>query len=85
MTFAIGYDIWSEDTIEIPNYPTSTYGGRHFEPQSNDLMLTPYLQNEAENHHRHRAIVWPLAMAILSHVEVRLEAPFVINDGCERV
>ena len=46
------YDIWNEDAIETPNYPTSTnggrdfkplsnyqtptYGGRHFEPQSND-------------------------------------------------
>ena len=32
MKFAVGYDIWSKDTTEIPNYPTSTYGGRHFKP-----------------------------------------------------
>ena len=32
MKFAVGYDIWSKDTTEIPNYPTTTYGGRHFKP-----------------------------------------------------
>ena len=26
------YDMWSEDVIETPNYPTSTNGGRHFKP-----------------------------------------------------
>ena len=40
MTSAARYDIWSEDTIEIPSYPTSTYGGRHFNPQSNDPTST---------------------------------------------
>ena len=30
---AAGYDIWSEDTIEFPNYQTSTHGGRYFKPQ----------------------------------------------------
>ena len=35
MTSTAGYDIWSEDTIEVLNYPTSTYRGRHFKPQSN--------------------------------------------------
>ena len=33
MTSTAGYDIWSEDAAETPNYPTSTYGGRHFKPQ----------------------------------------------------
>ena len=28
------YDIWNEDAIETPNYPTSTNGGRHFKPLS---------------------------------------------------
>ena len=32
MPSAIGYDIWSEDATEAPNYPTSTYVGRHFQP-----------------------------------------------------
>ena len=39
MMSTVGYDIWSEDTTETPNYPTSTYGGRHFKLQdieSND-------------------------------------------------
>ena len=36
MSSATGYDIWSEDATEIPNYPTSIYGGRHFKSQSND-------------------------------------------------
>ena len=36
MTYTTGYDIWSEDTAKIPNYPTSTYGGRHFKPYSNN-------------------------------------------------
>ena len=34
MTSTVGYDIWSEDAIETPNYPISTNGGRHFKPQS---------------------------------------------------
>ena len=33
-------DIWSEDNSEIPNYPTSTYGGRHFKPHSDDPQPT---------------------------------------------
>ena len=32
MMSAVGYDIRSEDTLEIPNYPISTYGGRHSKP-----------------------------------------------------
>ena len=32
MMFTARYDIRSKDTTEIPNYPTSTYGGRHFKP-----------------------------------------------------
>ena len=32
MTSVAGYDIWSEDTVEIPNYPTSTYERRQFKP-----------------------------------------------------
>ena len=35
-----GYDVRSEDTAEIPNYPTSIYEGRHFKPQSNNLTST---------------------------------------------
>ena len=34
MTSIAGYDIWHEDAIETLNYPTSTYEGRHFKPQS---------------------------------------------------
>ena len=37
MTSATGYDIWSEVT-ESTNYPTSINGGRHFKPQSNNLI-----------------------------------------------
>ena len=33
IVFAAGYDIWSEDTIEFPNYQTSTHRGRYFKPQ----------------------------------------------------
>ena len=55
MTSTAGYDIWSEDTTETqnyptstfggrfkpqPNYPTSTNGGRHFKPQSNGPVST---------------------------------------------
>ena len=40
MTSVAGYDRWSEDTIEIPNYLTSIYGGRHIKPQSNDPTST---------------------------------------------
>ena len=39
-TSIIGYDIRSEDTAEIPNYTTSTYGGRHFQPQSDNPTST---------------------------------------------
>ena len=35
MTSTVGYDIWSEEVIETPNYPTSTNKGKHFKPQSN--------------------------------------------------
>ena len=40
MTSIVGYDIWSEDVTETTNYPTPTNGGRHFEPQSNNLTPT---------------------------------------------
>jgi len=36
MTSTTGYNIWSEDTTEILNYPTSTHGGRLFKPQSDN-------------------------------------------------
>ena len=32
ITSTVGYDIWSEDAVETPNYPTSTFGGRFFKP-----------------------------------------------------
>ena len=40
MTFAVGYDIWSEDATETINYPTFINGGRHFKPQSNNSIPT---------------------------------------------
>ena len=40
MTSTVGYDIWSENAIETPNYPTSTNRGRHFKPQSSYLAST---------------------------------------------
>ena len=54
MTFAVGYDIWSEDVTETTNYPTSTNGGRHFKPQASYQTPTygrrhfePHLNNQA--------------------------------------
>ena len=35
MMSIVGYDIWSEDVTETPNYLTSINRGRHFKPQSN--------------------------------------------------
>ena len=32
ITSTAGYEIWSEDVTNTPNYPISTYGGRHFKP-----------------------------------------------------
>ena len=40
MTSTTGYDICSGDTAEIPNYLTSTYGGRYFKPHSNNPTST---------------------------------------------
>ena len=40
MTSTIEYDIWSEDTSEVLNYPTSTYKGRHFKPHSDNPTST---------------------------------------------
>ena len=36
MTSITGYDLWSEDTTKIPNYPIATYEGRQFKPQSDN-------------------------------------------------
>ena len=35
-----GYDIWNEELLETKNYSTSTNGGRHFKPQSNNPIPT---------------------------------------------
>ena len=40
MASTIGYDMWSENVTETPNYPTSTNGGRHFKLQSNYPTFT---------------------------------------------
>ena len=40
MTSTTGYDIWSEDIIEILNYPISTYGGRHL--NTNKITQHPH-------------------------------------------
>ena len=39
-TTTVGYDIESEDVTETINYPITTNGGRHFEPQSNHPTST---------------------------------------------
>ena len=40
MMSTAGYNIWSEDTTVILNYPTSTHGGRLFKPQSDNPTST---------------------------------------------
>ena len=40
MTSTTRYDIWNKDVLETKNYLTSTNGGRHFEPQSNNQAST---------------------------------------------
>ena len=40
MTSITGYDLWSEDTTKIPNYPIATYEGRQFKPQSDNPTST---------------------------------------------
>ena len=40
MTSTTGFDIWNKDVLETKNYLTSTNGGRHFEPQSNNQAFT---------------------------------------------
>ena len=39
-TTTIGCDIQNEEVLETKNYSTSTNGGRHFKPQSNNPILT---------------------------------------------
>ena len=39
-TTTTGYDIRNEEVLEIKNYSTSTNGGRHFKPQSNNPIPT---------------------------------------------
>ena len=47
MKSTAGYDIWSEDTIEIPNYLTSTYGVRHFKPHQ--MIQHPHIMGDTSN------------------------------------
>jgi len=47
MKFVAGYDIWSEDITEIPNYLTSTYGGRHFKPHQ--MIQHPHIRGDTSN------------------------------------
>ena len=52
MTSTTRYDIWNKDVLETKNYLTSTNGGRHFEPQSNNQASTyegKYFEPQANN------------------------------------
>ena len=40
MMSTAGYDIWTKDATETPNYPIFTNGGRHFKPHSNYPIST---------------------------------------------
>ena len=47
MMSTAGYDIWSEDTAEILNYPISTYRGRHLNP--NKITQHPHMGGDTSN------------------------------------
>ena len=47
MMSTAGYDIWSEDTAKILNYPISTYRGRHLNP--NKITQHPHMGGDTSN------------------------------------